>query len=566
MVGTGGRTAMAGPVYYRDDFQRATRSFPDYYDKKLFIYEWMRGWIMAVTMDANGDLASMERFMPSTKFSNPMDMEFAPNGDLYMLEYGTTWFSGNDDARLVRIEYNEGNRTPVVAVGVDKPAGAIPLRVALTSSGTMDLDEDSLRYAWTITRANGTVVRTLSDPNPTVTLPNAGVYTASLVVTDAQGARDSAKVRIAAGNEPPKLDIDLVGAESNRSFYFPGVPVQYAVRVTDREDGSLQNGRIPARRVAVTAEYLKEGVPKESVANHTSGALRAASATATHDAGRRLIEAGTCLSCHQMNTKSVGPSYTAVAQRYHDDSTAMARLVKKIRGGGSGVWGSVNMPAHPQLSEAEASQIVAYILSLAAEKKAAPSLPARGAYVPADSMARGGGAVVLRAAYTDRGANGVPAVSAEQTVVLRAPTVVVASGEIADGVQKYKGPEVPVEIAIGSKSGAYVGFKQLDLTGVSAIVFSAMAPKPQLNAFGGKAEVRMDSATGPLVGETEAIQPAETMGAPTQLRAVLRPTAGVHDVYFVFRNADAPQGRSLFILMTATFEHAAPAGVRSGTP
>ena len=544
-LGTGGRTAMAGPVYYRDAFQSAARPFPDYYDKKLFIYEWMRGWIMAVSMDANGDLASMERFMPSTKFSNPMDMEFGPNGDLYILEYGTTWFAGNDDARLVRIEYNAGNRKPIVVAGVDKPMGATPLRVTLSSSGTTDLDDDSLRYAWTITRANGTVVRRLTDPNPTVTLPRAGVYTASLSVTDTHGARDSARVRIAAGNEPPKVDIDLV--ETNRSFFFPGVPVRYLVRVTDREDGSLQSGRIPARRVAVTAEYTKDGVSKAGFS--------------AHDRGRWLIDAGTCLSCHQLNKKSIGPAYTAVAQRYQSDSSAMTRLVTKIRGGGSGVWGSAMMPPHSQLTDAEASQIVGYILSLADEKKAAPSLPTRGAYAPPstpDSTMQG--AVVLRAAYTDRGANGLPALSAENSVVLRAPTVVVASGDSTDGIQKYKGPETPIEVTIGSKSGAYVGFKQLDLTGVSAIVFSAMAPVPQLNAVGGKMEVRLDSASGVLVGETEMIQPAATMGAPTQLRAAIVPTAGVRDVYFVFRNAEAPQGRNLFILTTATFQHAAPEG------
>jgi cytochrome c len=207
--------------------------------------------------------------------------------------------------------------------------------------------------------------------------------------------------------------------------------------------------------------------------------------------------------------------------------------------------------------------MVAYILSLADERKATPSLPTRGAYVPPaapDSTARG--VVVLRAAYIDRGANGVPAVSAEKTVVLRAPSVLVASGELADGVQKYKGRETPVEGMIGSRSGAYVGFKQLDLTGVSAIVFAALAPKPQLNALGGKVEVHLDSAAGPLVGETAAIQPADTLGAPTQLRAALVPTTGTHDVYFVFRNSDATQGRNLFILTTATFEHAAAAATR----
>ncbi|MBA3342173.1 MAG: ThuA domain-containing protein, partial [Gemmatimonadaceae bacterium] len=143
VVGSGGRTAMAGPVLHRDEFRGAARPFPQWYDGKLFIYEWMRGWIIAVTMDAKGDFASMERFMPSHKFSNPIDMQFGRNGDLYVLEYGTAWFQGNDDARLVRIEYNAGNRKPIVAVAVDRPAGALPMRVGLSSAGTTDLDEDS---------------------------------------------------------------------------------------------------------------------------------------------------------------------------------------------------------------------------------------------------------------------------------------------------------------------------------------------------------------------------------------------------------------------------------------
>jgi cytochrome c len=549
IVGTGGRTAMAGPVYYRGDFKNAVRAFPQYYDGTFLAYEWMRGWIMAVTMNANGDLASMERFMPSAKFSNPIDMAFSPNGDLYMLEYGTRWFQGNDDARLVRLEYNAGNRAPVVMAAVDKPAGATPLHVALSSTGTADADGDSIRYQWTIKRSNGTVLRTLTQPNPALTLDRPGTYTASLTASDPQGARGTAQVTIVAGNEPPQVAIDVAG---NRTFFFPGAPIRYAVRVIDREDGSLESGRIPAERVSVSATYAKDGVaPARAAQGHQMPAAPVAFAE-----GKRLIEAGTCLSCHQMNAKSIGPAYQAVAEKYRGDAGAAARLAAKIREGGSGVWGQVMMPPHPQLTAAQTAQMAAYILSLGATP-ATPSLPLSGAYTPdAARDSTGKGAVVLRAVYTDRGANGLPGSASEQTVVLRAPTLIVATGEVSDGVQKFSGPTAPVEVTIGGKSGAYVGFKEIDLTGISDVVFSANAPVQYLNSVGGKVEVRLGAPDGALLGETPVIASSTTMGAPTLLRAALQPTAGVHDIYFVFRNAEAKEGQNLFILTTATFGNA----------
>ena len=83
----------------------------------------MRGWIMAVTLDEQGNYQSMERFLPEENFSSAIDMKFAPNGDLYVLEYGSAWFRGNDNARIVKIEYNGGNRPPLVQASAAKRAG-----------------------------------------------------------------------------------------------------------------------------------------------------------------------------------------------------------------------------------------------------------------------------------------------------------------------------------------------------------------------------------------------------------------------------------------------------------
>ena len=73
IVGEGGRNAMAGPVFYKEDFAQLENRFPDYFDKKLFVYDWIRDWVLIVTMNEKGDLLNIEPFMASTEFTNIMD-------------------------------------------------------------------------------------------------------------------------------------------------------------------------------------------------------------------------------------------------------------------------------------------------------------------------------------------------------------------------------------------------------------------------------------------------------------------------------------------------------------
>ncbi|MBL7833666.1 MAG: ThuA domain-containing protein, partial [Cyclobacteriaceae bacterium] len=72
MMKEGGRNAMAGPVYYSDDFKGVSTAFPKYFDGKLLIYDWMRNWMFLVSMDKNGAIMDIEPFMPNTKFNNIM--------------------------------------------------------------------------------------------------------------------------------------------------------------------------------------------------------------------------------------------------------------------------------------------------------------------------------------------------------------------------------------------------------------------------------------------------------------------------------------------------------------
>jgi len=77
-----------------------------------------------------------------------------------------------------------------------------------------------------------------------------------------------------------------------------------------------------------------------------------------------LAKQKNCLACHSVDKKVLGPSYKDVAAKYAKDPDAEARLVKKVREGGTGVWGKNVMPANPKVTEAEAQSLVKWILSL----------------------------------------------------------------------------------------------------------------------------------------------------------------------------------------------------------
>jgi cytochrome c len=76
-----------------------------------------------------------------------------------------------------------------------------------------------------------------------------------------------------------------------------------------------------------------------------------------------LAKTKNCMACHSIDKKLVGPSYKDVAAKYAGQSGAVDKLAQKVQKGGAGVWGPVPMPANPQVSEAEAKQLVTWILS-----------------------------------------------------------------------------------------------------------------------------------------------------------------------------------------------------------
>lgn len=556
LVGSGGRNAMAGPVFYRDDFTGAERAFPEYYDGKLLIYEWMRGWIMAVTMDENGDYVSMEQFMPSYKFSNPMDMAFGYDGDLYILEYGSGWFSQNEDARLVRIEYTEGNRKPAAELIAKKTADAIPFAASFSAAGSKDPDGDVLSYTWEIKDETGKVVQTRSGRDISYTFEQAGTYTVDLTADDGQGATTSLSQTVLAGNTPPVVDINITGG--NAGFFFQGQPFDYLVSVSDTEDGSTADGSIDASQISVTIDYLPEGYDK----NFITAGHKFADDNTSSSAGLTLMKGSDCMSCHQIAKASVGPTYNDIAKKYEDDPNATTYLINKIQNGGAGVWGEIAMAAHPDLSTEDAKTMVEYILSLADAPSA--TLPLSGSYSPVIEPGQSDqGVFIIRAAYTDLGANGIPGLKSEKVLMLRNSNL--SAYESADEVQevmKLNLPEPPIKMLIPEADGSWFKFSQIDLTGMGMAMIVSTA-NAQFGFMGGTVEIHLDSPDGPLIGTSSVISPqTPAPGAnpmqtpPIMAMAPLEATSGPRDLYFVCKNANMTPDARMFGVFNVVFQPA----------
>lgn len=251
----GGRAAYAGDIYHYDSSVQADGQFPAYYDDTTFVMEWERDFIATIDLTEDGEYVdgSLEEMFQSWRGSDdlrlrkPHDMEFGPDGSMYLIEWGDEFnFGGggvNPDSGLYRISYVKGGRTPVAVASATPDAGQPPLEVSFSSVGSEDPDGDEMTYAWDF--GNG---ETSTEANPTYTYTDAGTYTAQLVVTDETGRSSSSNVTITVGNSRP--EVTLVLPENGQVFEW-GDDIPYEVTVTDPEDGSTDDGGIDCADVLV---------------------------------------------------------------------------------------------------------------------------------------------------------------------------------------------------------------------------------------------------------------------------------------------------------------------------
>jgi cytochrome c len=103
--GAGGRTAMGGPVYHFNTNITTKTKLPAYFDQTLFIWEWSRGYIKEIKIDDDGSPLKINPFLSSFQFLRPIDLKIGPDDRLYLIEWGTQFGGGNNDAVVERIDY-----------------------------------------------------------------------------------------------------------------------------------------------------------------------------------------------------------------------------------------------------------------------------------------------------------------------------------------------------------------------------------------------------------------------------------------------------------------------------
>ena len=486
------------------------------------MYEWMRDWIYVVHLDEQQQFVQADRFMPTTEFSHPMDMLFAKDGQLYVLEYGQKWNSRNLDARLSVINYNAGNRPPVARFAADKEVGAAPLTVRFSAADSYDYDKDNIEYKWTI--GDQVLESTSSDLEHVFQEP--GVYDVVLEVVDSKGENAQINKKILVGNEPPKMTINL---GNSNTTYWKNKTLDYKIELTDLEDGNTSDATIDPSKVKVTFNYIPEGedIILASI-GHQQNAL---------PKGLELINAADCKACHAIDKDVAGPSYQDIATKYtqKDKQKMISRIIK----GSQGVWGEKMMSPHPQLKIEEVKEMVDYILSLDPKKQVKENyLPIEGTVVFDKHLQdKEAGKYVLMASYLDNGHPDIEesALSVIEEIVFIAPKIELEDGLDLDkelGVWESQGRTI-----VGSiRDGKHIKIAPISFDDLESVSIGAAFNKDY--DYKGEIEIRKGNKEGKLLGSGMIQYFDKNKESFKVIEVDLEPISGLDSLFLVFKNQE----------------------------
>ncbi|MFT5128184.1 MAG: cytochrome c [Rhodothermales bacterium] len=523
MLGSGGRTACAGPVYHADAESMGPTGLPVHFDNTLFIYEWSRHWIKAVHLEENGDIREIEPFLEAQAFRRPIDIEIDARGVMYLLEYGETW-GANKDCALWRIDYQRGNRRPTVSVRAEDSAGRAPFSTTVTATAS-DPDGDDLSYSWRIVPGDGSVVS--SEASATLSFPHAGVYSASLTVRDAAGLDATASVPVRVGNDPPT--VRFVEPQEG-DFFFHNAPVAWKLHVQDHEDGDSADGAATfGERTRVRGELLTP----QDLAARGSGSAK------SDPPGLAAIKGSDCLNCHAIDSRIVGPAFAEIAKKYRDDEPALETAARRIVEGSTGAWGEIPMVPHPQHTLAETRQMLAWIASLAASQEDGASSGLTGEIVVPKSLDSTRRQFVLSANYRDLGMPAIGSLDKHVELTLRHPKV---EAEDADQVE---GCQVMSKVVGATGHGHFLRFDNMNLAEIARVSTRTASPDPV-----GFAALRLHAVDGPLIGKIVAPK-SESWGKYVSSVAEIAIPDGVDprgSLFVVFTDPETKRGNGIMNL------------------
>ncbi|MFC4585148.1 carbohydrate-binding protein [Sphaerisporangium corydalis] len=243
-------------VYHYNASLASPNKWPAYYDGKWLISEYCRNWIKEVQF-GNGDPVTgapsvIEPVLAGMNLVHPIDMEFGPDGSLYLLEYGSGYFSGAADAGLYKINYVQGGRSPIAVARSDKDNGLTPLTVAFSSAGSSDPDGDPITYAWDFDN-NGTTDSTAA--NPSFTYTTNGDKRARLTVSDGNGHSGTVLLPIVVGNNRPVVTLSGLPAGGTYSW---GDDLTSTAGATDPQDGTVPCASVVIRAALGHQEHAHE--------------------------------------------------------------------------------------------------------------------------------------------------------------------------------------------------------------------------------------------------------------------------------------------------------------------
>lgn len=164
---------------------------------------------------------------------------------------------------------------------------------------------------------------------------------------------------------PPKVKILL--SQKNEEFYTWDEHVRYSIEVSDSIDGDSKYGEIKVTEVVLELEFSPITEGEELNEEEIKDKIKIAEEEPRY-LGLSLMKNSTCFGCHADKAKHTGPSFSEIAEKYKNTTSNIESLAGHILEGSTGVWGSAEMPSHPDFTVLETERIATFILNQGAKK------------------------------------------------------------------------------------------------------------------------------------------------------------------------------------------------------